>query len=135
MICYDNIGDKNLKEILLNLKNIFIEEISNYNFKYDLIWSEIYNDTYNFEMELKDEKDFEEYIENKIDLNEFKNYFKNNFFEKQRKIEFLFYQETIKHFNNNIHKNNDSYPWNLDFIVNNNGLNINEIYYNINKIN
>ena len=136
IICYDKDNDdNNLKQILLNLKQIFIEEISHFKFKYDFIWSEIYNDTYNFEIELKDEKEFEDYIENKIDLNEFKNFFKNNFFEKQRKIEFLFYQDSIKHYNNTINKNKDSYPWNIDFISNNNILTINEIYNNINKIN
>ena len=136
IICFDKDNDdNNLKQILLNLKQIFIDEISNFKFKYDFIWSEIYNDTYNFEIELKDEKEFEDYIENKIDLNEFKNFFKNNFFEKQRKIEFLFYQDSIKYFNNTINKNKDSYPWNIDFIANNNILTINEIYNNINKIN
>ena len=132
-IC-NNKSDKDLIQILLDLKSQFSEEILNQKFKYDFFWSEIYNGTYNFEFEIKSEKDFEDYIINKIDLNEFKNYFKNNFFFKQRKIEFLYYQGSIKYFNNNINKNKDSYPWNLDFI-DNNGFMVHEIYYNINKIN
>ena len=131
IIC--NKPDKNLKNILLNLKNDFNEEILDNKKKYSLFWSQIYNGTYNFEFEIKEEKEFEDYISNKIDLNEFKNFFKNNFFYKQRKIEFLYYQESIKHFNNSNRKYNDSYPWNLEFI-NNNEFHIEERYYNISKI-
>ena len=132
-IC-NNKSDKDLIQILLDLKSQFSEEILNQKFKYDFFWSEIYNNTYNFDFEIKDKKSYVEYIEHKIDLNEFKNYFKNNFFFKQRKIEFLYYQGSIKYFNNNINKNKESYPWNLDFI-NDNGFIVHEIYYNINKIN
>jgi hypothetical protein len=124
-IC-NNKSDKDLIQILLDLKSQFSEEILNQKFKYDFFWSEIYNGTYNFEFEIKSEKDFEDYIINKIDLNEFKNYFKNNFLYKQRKIDFLFYNEYTK----NIYsqkKDLNNYPWNLDFI-NSNDLNIHEFY-------
>ena len=131
IIC--NKSDKILKKILLELKPQFTEEILSQKYKYDFLWSQIYNDTYNFEFEIKDEKSFEEYIKAKIDINELKNFFKNNFFYKQRKIEFLFYQECIKHYSNKGKKFKDSYPWNLDFI-DNNGFQIDEKYYYFSKI-
>ncbi|WP_297979979.1 hypothetical protein [uncultured Methanobrevibacter sp.] len=132
IIC-DIKDDKIIKKILLDLKNDFHNEILNEKNKFNFYWNEIYNSSYNFDFEIKDEKDFDEYINNKINIYEFKNYFKHNFFYKQKKIEFLYYQENIKNINNKNVKSNQSYPWNLDFI-NNNNFNINEIYYNINKI-
>ena len=125
IICKDK-QDKILKQILLNLNDEFYDEILNYEKKFNFIWSEIYNNTYNFDLEIKDKKSFVEYIEHKIDLNEFKNYFKNNFFYKQRKIEFLFYNEHIKQMYSQ-KKDLTAYPWNLDFI-NNNEFSIHEFY-------
>ena len=132
IICGIN-DDKIIKKILLDLKSDFCNEIINEKNKFNFYWNEIYNSSYHFDFEIKDEKDFDEYINNKIDLNIFKNFFKDNFFCKQKKIEFLYYQENIKHYNNKNVKSNQSYQWNLDFI-NNNNFNISEFYNNIDKI-
>ena len=127
-------SDNTLKQILLNLKNDFLEEIIDEDNIFNFFWDEIYNSTYNFDFEIKDEKSFINYIENKIDLIEFKNYFKNNFFDKQRKIEFLYYKDSIKYYNTATKKDLNSYPWNIDFINNNNEFKVYEIYYNISKL-
>ena len=136
IICKNNSdeSDNTLKQILLNLKNDFLEEIIDEDNIFNFFWDEIYNSTYNFDFEIKDEKSFINYIENKIDLIEFKNYFKNNFFEKQRKIEFLYYKDSIKYYNTATKKDLNSYPWNIDFINNNNEFKVYEIYYNISKL-
>ena len=125
IICKDK-QDKILKQILLNLNDEFCDKFLSDEKKFNFIWSEIYNNTYNFDFEIKDKKSYVEYIDHKIDLNEFKNYFKNNFLYKQRKIEFLFYNEYTKYIYSQ-KKDLNNYPWNLDFI-NSNDLNIHEFY-------
>ena len=131
IICNDK-KNNNLKQILLDLKTDFCHEIFNYEKQFNLIWSEIYNNSYNFDWEIKDEKSFDEYIENKIDLDKFKNYFKNNFFDKQRKIEYLFYKDSIKNIYSH-KKDLNTYPWNLDYI-NNSRFNVFEFFDLFRKI-
>ena len=131
IICDDK-KNKNLKQILLDLKTDFCHEIFNYEKQFNLIWSEIYNNSYDFDWEIKDEKSFDEYIEHKIDLDKFKNYFKNNFFDKQRKIEYLFYRDPIKNIYSH-KKDLNTYPWNLDYI-NNSGFNVFEFFDLFRKI-
>ena len=118
--------------ILLNIKQEFNKENI-----YDNIWNEIYYSTYDFEG--ANNINLENSINN-INVEEFKDFFKNNFFLKQKKIEFLFYYlEGIKYYNNTYNNNKnyspESYPWNIDFIRNNEfQFNINEFYNNFNKI-
>ena len=131
IICDDK-KNKNLKQILLDLKTDFCHEIFNYEKQFNLIWSEIYNNSYDFDWEIKDEKSFDEYIEHKIDLDKLKKYFKNNFFDKQRKIEYLFYQDPIKNIYSH-KKDLNTYPWNLDYI-NNSGFNVFEFFDLFRKI-
>ena len=125
IICKDK-QDKILKQILLNFNDKFCEEFLNDENKFNFIWSEIYNNTFNFNLEIKDNKSFVEYIEHIIDLNEFQNYFKNNFLYKQRKIEFLFYNEYTKYMYSQ-KKDLNNYPWNLNFI-NSNDFSVHEFY-------
>jgi len=105
-----------LKKIILSVKDELKNEINNFKNKYDYIWNDIYYDKYNFDKYSHLNDYYNKYFtvkNNELNselINEFKTFLKDNLFDKQRKIEFLFYKELIP-FNNN--KNMNNYPWNF----------------------
>ena len=87
-----------LIKIILEIKNELNNEINNLKNKFNYIWQEIYYDKYTFEEYDNLQNYFNKYflLKEKEEfnwLNEFKTFLKDNLFDKQRKVEFLFYGE------------------------------------------
>ena len=106
-------SNSEIKNLCLDLKDEINNEMSDVKNKFKYYWNEIYYDNYNFDKYDNMKKNFEKIMEmNSGDewVNEFKIFLKENLFDKQRKIEFLFYQELLK-INNS--KDINCYPWNF----------------------
>ena len=113
IIC--NKSNIELKKIILGIKEDLRKEINNIENKFNYIWHGIYYDKYNFEEydQLKDYYNKYFSSKNKTEfewLNDFKTFLKDNLFDKQRKVEFLFYKNSL-HFP--FSKDNNRYPYNF----------------------
>ena len=106
-------SNSEIKNLCLDLKEEINNEMSDAKNKFKYYWNEIYYDKYNFDKYDSMKNNFEKNMEKNSDdewANEFKIFLKENLFDKQRKIEFLFYQELLK-INNS--KDINCYPWNF----------------------
>ena len=117
-----------LKKIILSFKEEINNEINNLNNKYNYIWNQIYYDQYSFEQYDNLNDIYNNFCnlksnESNLWIDEFKNYLKDNLILKQRKVEFLFYKDSIKVTND---KNENIYPWNS--YINENYLNVFNYY-------
>ena len=106
-------SNSEIKSLCLDLKDEINNEISDVKNKFKYYWNKIYYDQYNFDKYDSIKEFFEKNLEmNSGDewVNEFKIFLKDNLFDKQRKIEFLFYQELLKIKNS---KDINCYPCNF----------------------
>ena len=111
-----NKSNDELKLILLDNKEVLKNEINNFNNEFNYLWREIYYDKYNFE-EYENLKDiYNKYFSQKNNninfdwLDEFKIFLKDNLFDKQKKVEFLFYNNNVRFINS---QDNNNYPRNF----------------------